>query len=42
MQAAEREWLLYDEELERTLADAVENHSLEPLFEPVVDVAARR
>ena len=42
MQAAEREWLQYDEELERTLADAIENHSLEPLFEPLVDVAARK
>jgi len=42
MQAAEREWLLYDEELERTLADAIENHSLEPLFGPLVDVAARK
>jgi EAL domain-containing protein (putative c-di-GMP-specific phosphodiesterase class I) len=42
MQAAEREWLIYDDELERTLADAVANHSLEPLFQPVVDVAARR
>ena len=42
MQAAEREWLKYDEELERTLADAIDNHSLEPLFEPLVDVAARK
>ena len=42
MQAAEREWLIYDDELERTLADAVVNHSLEPLFEAVVDVADRR
>jgi EAL domain-containing protein (putative c-di-GMP-specific phosphodiesterase class I) len=42
MQAAEREWLIYDDELERTLADAVDNHSLEPLFEAVVDVPARK
>jgi EAL domain-containing protein (putative c-di-GMP-specific phosphodiesterase class I) len=42
MQAAEREWLIYDDELERTLADAIDNHSLEPLFEAVVDVAARK
>jgi EAL domain-containing protein (putative c-di-GMP-specific phosphodiesterase class I) len=42
MQAAEHEWLLYEDELERTLADAVENHSLEPLFEPICDVVERR
>jgi EAL domain-containing protein (putative c-di-GMP-specific phosphodiesterase class I) len=42
MQAAEREWLIYDDELERTLADAVANHSLEPLFEAIVDVAERK
>jgi EAL domain-containing protein (putative c-di-GMP-specific phosphodiesterase class I) len=42
MQAAEREWLVYDDELERTLADAVANHSLEPLFAAIVDVAERR
>jgi len=42
MEAAEREWLLYDDELERTLADAIVNHSLEPLFEAVVDIADKK
>jgi EAL domain-containing protein (putative c-di-GMP-specific phosphodiesterase class I) len=42
MEAAEREWLLYDDELERTLADAIVNHSLEPLFEAIVDLAEQK
>ena len=40
MQTADRLWLLYDDELERTLADAVENHGLAPFV--FVDVAAAR
>jgi EAL domain-containing protein (putative c-di-GMP-specific phosphodiesterase class I) len=42
MQAAEEQALLYEEELEKTLAHCVEEGELEPLFEPVVDLAARR
>lgn len=42
MEAAEGEWLVYDDELERTLGDAIVNHSLEPLFEPIVDLAAQK
>jgi EAL domain-containing protein (putative c-di-GMP-specific phosphodiesterase class I) len=42
MQAVEEESILYDDELERTLADAIADHGLEPLFEAVVDVNERR
>ena len=41
MQAAEEQASLYDDELESTLADCVSRGELEPLFEPVVDPAAR-
>jgi len=42
MEAAEIESLHYEDELERTLDDAIADHSLEPLFEPVVDLAEKR
>ncbi len=42
MQAAEQQAALYDEELEKTLAHCVENGELEPLFEPVVELAAEK
>jgi EAL domain-containing protein (putative c-di-GMP-specific phosphodiesterase class I) len=41
MQAAEEQAALYEQELEKTLAHCVEEGELEPLFEPVVDLAAR-
>ncbi len=41
MQAAEEQAVLYDEDLEATLADCVSHGDLEPLFEPVVDPVAR-
>jgi EAL domain-containing protein (putative c-di-GMP-specific phosphodiesterase class I) len=41
MQAAEEQAARYDRELEATLADCVARGDLEPLFEPVVDPAAR-
>ena len=41
MQAAGEQAALYDRELETTLADCVSRGDLEPLFEPVVDPAAR-
>ena len=41
MQAAGEQAALYDRELETTLADCVARGDLEPLFEPVVDPAAR-
>ena len=41
MQAADEQAALYDADLEKTLADCVERGELEPLFEPVVDPAAR-
>jgi len=41
MQAAGEQAALYDRELEATLADCVSHGDLEPLFEPVVDPAAR-
>jgi EAL domain-containing protein (putative c-di-GMP-specific phosphodiesterase class I) len=42
MQAAGEQAALYDRELDSTLADCVSRGDLEPLFEPVVDPAARR
>jgi len=42
MQTAEVESLHYEDELERTLEDAIADHSLEPLFEPLVDFAEKR
>jgi EAL domain-containing protein (putative c-di-GMP-specific phosphodiesterase class I) len=41
MQAAAEQAALYDRDLEDTLADCVSRGDLEPLFEPVVDPAAR-
>ncbi len=41
MQAAGEQAALYDRDLEATLADCVSRGDLEPLFEPVVDPAAR-
>jgi EAL domain-containing protein (putative c-di-GMP-specific phosphodiesterase class I) len=41
MEAAEVESLHYEDELERTLGDAIADHALEPLFEPVVDLGAK-
>jgi EAL domain-containing protein (putative c-di-GMP-specific phosphodiesterase class I) len=41
MQAAEEQAVLYEQELEKTLAHCVEEGELEPLFEPVVDLATR-
>jgi EAL domain-containing protein (putative c-di-GMP-specific phosphodiesterase class I) len=41
MQAAEEQAAIYDRDLETTLADCVSRGDLEPLFEPVVDPAAR-
>ena len=41
MQAAGEQAALYDRDLEATLADCVSRGDLEPLFEPVVDLAAR-
>jgi EAL domain-containing protein (putative c-di-GMP-specific phosphodiesterase class I) len=41
MQAAGEQAALYDRDLEATLADCVARADLEPLFEPVVDAAAR-
>ena len=41
MQAAEEQAAVYDLELEKTLANCVEEGELEPLFEPVVDLAAQ-
>jgi EAL domain-containing protein (putative c-di-GMP-specific phosphodiesterase class I) len=41
MQAAEEQAVGYARELEKTLAHCVEEGELEPLFEPVVDLAAR-
>jgi EAL domain-containing protein (putative c-di-GMP-specific phosphodiesterase class I) len=41
MQAAEEQAAVYEQELEKTLAHCVEEGELEPLFEPVVDLAAR-
>ncbi len=40
MQAAEQQAAVYQRELETTLAHCVEEGELEPLFEPVVDLAA--
>ncbi len=42
MQAAEEQAAIYDGDLENTLADCVARGDLEPLFEPVVDPAARQ
>jgi GGDEF domain-containing protein len=41
MEAAERQAVIYDDELEGTLAESIDNHELEPLFEPVVDTKHR-
>ena len=41
MQAAGEQAALYDSDLDATLADCVARGDLEPLFEPVVDPAAR-
>ncbi len=41
MQAAGEQAVLYDKDLEDTLADCVSRGDLEPLFEPVVDPEAR-
>ncbi len=41
MQAADEQASLYDADLDETLADCVSRGELEPLFEPVVDPAAR-
>lgn len=41
MQAAEAQASLYESDLQATLAACVERAELEPLFEPVVDVASR-
>jgi EAL domain-containing protein (putative c-di-GMP-specific phosphodiesterase class I)/GGDEF domain-containing protein len=41
MEAAERQAAVYDDELEGTLAESIDNHELEPLFEPVVDTKHR-
>jgi EAL domain-containing protein (putative c-di-GMP-specific phosphodiesterase class I) len=41
MQAADEQASLYDLDLEATLADCVSRGELEPLFEPIVDPAAR-
>ena len=41
MQAAEEQAAVYEQELEKTLANCVEDGELEPLFEPVVDLAAQ-
>jgi Amt family ammonium transporter len=41
MQAAAEQAALYDRDLEATLADCISHGDLEPLFEPVVDPAAR-
>ncbi len=41
MQAAEEQARLYGQELEKTLANCVEQGELEPLFEPIVDLDAR-
>ncbi len=41
MQAAEAQAAIFQDELEKTLAVCVEGGELEPLFEPVVDVAAK-
>jgi EAL domain-containing protein (putative c-di-GMP-specific phosphodiesterase class I) len=40
MEAAEQQAKLYDDELEKALADCIDHDELEPLFEPVVDPAA--
>jgi EAL domain-containing protein (putative c-di-GMP-specific phosphodiesterase class I)/GGDEF domain-containing protein len=37
MEAAERQAVIYDDELGGALAESIDNHELEPLFEPVVD-----
>jgi EAL domain-containing protein (putative c-di-GMP-specific phosphodiesterase class I) len=37
MEAAEQQARVYDDELEKALADCIEHDELEPLFEPVVD-----
>jgi len=42
MEEAEIEALHYEDELERTLEEALAEHSLEPLFEPLADFAERR
>jgi EAL domain-containing protein (putative c-di-GMP-specific phosphodiesterase class I) len=42
MQAAEEQAAIYDGDLEDTLTDCVARGDLEPLFEPVVDPAARQ
>lgn len=41
MQAADERAAVYDRELEATLAGCVSRGDLEPLFEPIVDAAAR-
>jgi len=41
MQAAEAQAALFEDELEKTLAVCVDGAELEPLFEPVVDLAAK-
>jgi EAL domain-containing protein (putative c-di-GMP-specific phosphodiesterase class I) len=41
MQAAAEQAALYDRDLEATLADCVAHGDLEPLFEPIVEPAAR-
>ena len=42
MESAEQESILYEDELERTLAEAIGDHGLEPLFEAVLDVNEKR
>ena len=42
MQAADEQAAIYDRDLEDTLTDCVARGDLEPLFEPVVDPAARQ
>jgi EAL domain-containing protein (putative c-di-GMP-specific phosphodiesterase class I) len=41
MQAAEAQAVMFQDELEKTLALCLEGGELEPLFEPVVDIAAK-
>jgi EAL domain-containing protein (putative c-di-GMP-specific phosphodiesterase class I)/GGDEF domain-containing protein len=41
MEAAERQAVVYDDELEATLAESIDNHELEPLFQPIVDTKHR-
>jgi EAL domain-containing protein (putative c-di-GMP-specific phosphodiesterase class I) len=41
MEAAEQQAAVYDDELEKALADCIEHDELEPVFEPVVDPEAQ-